>query len=282
MQQPSKTEGAGYVSDMLGKITAEQFDLADKPLTTEWEEIFAGTRIFAAILYIEKTQPFRELTGQQIYDILRKAGFCEDASNEAMRLFSTNNLINTILERSGYEVESLVYPEDGISYLKRMRMVYEGTVEVLLSWARNDSIIICPIDTPLPPESSVFEYLDNGHGKAVAYWTINQMDVLPVSIADSDYDGALEKVHLRINRIVEKFFGGNLKIEDSKMSPGIITKITKDCPRERTYDFRIYDKFIDDFLYILKYAKGEIQSVFGGLPIEEIVNVLKEAGVWEK
>lgn len=271
----STTEGARYVSSMMGEVTEDEYQAIDWDFSEAIKK-FGRLRQRPAMILIEKRFGERILKGEDIFNILREYGFSKGISQKVMsRLIANEISILPDLQYRGYNIKDIEYNTD---YKGRLEIL--GLKEVIPSYPRLIEIKIRPIRviTPPPPECSVFEYLDNVQGKSEAYKTINQKDVLPVSIADSDYDGALEKVHAKINRIVEKFFGGNLKIEDSGKSSGK----TPECPDSRTYEFEIYDDTIHDIQYALKYAKGNIQLVIGGLPVEKMIKVLKEVGVWEE
>ncbi len=264
-----------YISHMLGDISEDEYEAIDKGFS-EVMRVFGRLRQRPAFIFIEKWFGGRTLTGEKIFNTLREYGFSKGISQKVMsKLISNEISVLPDLQYRGYNIKDIEYSTD---YKRRLEIL--GLKEVIPQYPRLVEIIIRPIQviTPPPLECSVFEYLDNVQGKSEAYKTINQKDVLSVSIEYADYDGALEKVHSKINRIVENFFGGNLTIEDSEMSSGI----TPDCPGSRTYEFEIYDETIHDIQYALKYSKGNIQLVIGGLPVEKIINVLREAKVWEE
>ncbi len=275
MKQTSMTGGVRYISSMLGELSEDEYQAIDRGFS-EAIKVFGRLRQRPAMILIEKRFGGRTLKKKKIYNYLREYGFSKGISQKVMSKLIANEIsVLPDLQYKGYDIKSVEYSTD---YKGRLEIL--GLKEVIPQYPRQEEIKVRPIQviTPPPPECSVFEYLDDMQGKREVYKTINQKDIFPVSIEDADYDGALEKVHSRINRIVENFFGGNLTIEDSKMSPGI----TPDCPNSRTYEFEIYDKTIHDIQYALKYAKGNIQLVIGGLPVEKIINVLREAKVWEE
>lgn len=276
MKQTSMTGGVRYISHMLGEISEAEYQAIDRGFSEAIKE-FGRLRQRPATIFIEKWFGGRTLTGEKIYNYLREYGFSKGISQKVMSKLIANEIsVIPDLQYRGYDIKSVEYSTD-----HKRRLEILGLKEVIPQYPRLVEIKVRPIQVipPPPPECSVFEYLDNVQGKSEVYKTINQKDILPVSIKASGYDGALEPVHAKINSIVEKFFGGNLKIEDSEMSSGITTE---DCPDTRTYEFEIYDDTIHDIQYALKYSKGNVQLVIGGLPVEKIINVLREAKVWEE
>lgn len=265
-----------YISHMLGDITEEEYLAIDKGFS-EAIKVFGRLRQRPAFIFIEKWFGERALKGEDIYNYLREYGFSKGIAQKVMSKLIANEIsVIPDLQYRGYNLKEIEY---STSYKRRLEIL--GLKEVIPQYPRREEIKVRPIQVipPPPPECSVFLYLDNLRGKSEVYKVINQKDVFPISIEEPDYDGALEEVHSRINRIVENFFGGNLKIEDAEKSSGITTK---DCPDSRTYEFEVYDRDIHDIQYALKYAKGNIQLVIGRLPVEKIINVLREAKVWEE
>ncbi len=125
-------------------------------------------------------------------------------------------------------------------------------------------------------ECTVFRFMDSLVGRKDSYRLPNQVDVFP-SLVKKD-DGALKRVHTPINRVIEPFFKGKLKIEEAAyMSEGT----TSDCPESRRYELEILDTDTDAILYGLIYQEGKILSVIGNLPVDRIVPILRAEGAWE-
>lgn len=143
-----------------------------------------------------------------------------------------------------------------------------------------------PIEVPKPPipieiipeRCSVFKYMDEMWGIKDPYKIPNHKDLLTELIDESEYDGALGRVRSGINRILEKFFKGELHVEEAV---SISYGTTSECPESRRYELEILDKDTEALLYGLIYQEGRVLSTVGNVPEAAISSILKREGAWE-
>jgi len=128
--------------------------------------------------------------------------------------------------------------------------------------------------------SSVFWHVQFlvGKGEPLYRTSINHKDVLPGLIAYSDYDGAITKVFQAINALLKPCISAHL----STVSGGLSEAISSERPASRRYELEISDNETGACVSALTYCNGEIRTLFGVLPAEEIKAVLKRDGRWER
>jgi hypothetical protein len=130
------------------------------------------------------------------------------------------------------------------------------------------------------PESTVFSYEDKLVGKKDPYMDPIYWDILTKYVSEENYDGALARVHDRINPELEVHFGGYLSVYPAeRISVG--TLYDAEIPKNRVFELHIIDRETKEPRYALKYSKGEVQILYGNLPVYKIVAILKAEGLWE-
>jgi hypothetical protein len=131
----------------------------------------------------------------------------------------------------------------------------------------------------MPHDCSVFMYIDEIVGKKDPYKLPSQKDVYTKLVEDSDYDGALARVRGDINRVLENLYkNGNLRIVPSD---NISISSTSECPEDRKYELEIIDTDTNAVQYSLTYYNGSLHDVYGNLPVDSIVSILRREGAWE-
>lgn len=147
-------------------------------------------------------------------------------------------------------------------------------------WQIRFGKVYYPAPKPEIPESTAFSYHDHLVGKKDPYIDPVHVDLLTEWVDEENYDGALTRVHDRINSALEVHFGGHLSIDPAeKMS--VDPRYGDEIPKTRIYELHIIDRYTNEARYGLKYFNGELQVHFGNLPFDKIVAILKEEGFWE-
>jgi hypothetical protein len=106
---------------------------------------------------------------------------------------------------------------------------------------------------------------------------VNHKDILTALIGEKEYDGAITTVAKEIDRILEGWVAGGLSIAPSGLSEGVTPK----CSGSRRYELEVYDHETNAFRYALVYYHGDIRTMVGDLPADEIKAVLKREAKWE-
>lgn len=142
-----------YISSIIGEISEDEYGSVTEPVSfPKIREVFGVNRTRPAIILIEKVFEDKIVSGQQIYELLRRNNFSEYMSVGVMRIFGTNQYVNDALEERGI-LEQMAYSRN---FRGRMRLEFEGEFVVNARYARTSSIYVYPIkiipeEIPPPP-----------------------------------------------------------------------------------------------------------------------------------
>ena len=117
-----------------------------------------------------------------------------------------------------------------------------------------------------------------GREEPIYKTSVSHKDILVEEIDGQEYDAALTRIVTELNRLLKPCLARDVSIIAADPSEAITTE----RPERRKYELEIYDHYSKAFTSALSYWQGDIQTLMGNLPAQEIKAILKREGKWER